>query len=112
MQGRAMRGSRYADLGGEGRWSEVDAVRRQFCFAEFWNGGWTMKRLAILTWCAAAALISERAFAAVTPQEADKLGKELTAFGAGKAGNADGTIPAYESADPPPPGAERGNVAR
>ena len=33
--------------------------------------------------------------AAVSPQEAAKLGTSLTEFGAEKAGNAAGTIPAY-----------------
>jgi hypothetical protein len=69
-----------------------------------------MKRLAILMWCGAAALISGRVSAAVTPQEADKLGKELTVIGAEKAGNADGTVPAYEGSEPPLPGWEWGKV--
>ena len=71
-----------------------------------------MKRLAYLSLCVVATLISGRAWAAVTPQEADKLGKELTAFGAEKAGNADGTIPAYEGAEAPLPGWEWGKVRR
>jgi len=71
-----------------------------------------MKRLAILTWCVAAALISARASAAVTAAEADKLGKELTPFGAEKAANADGTIPAYEGNEPALPGWEFGKVRK
>src|SRR6185295_10558039 len=35
------------------------------------------------------------AHAAVSPQEAAKLGKELTCVGAEQAGNAEGTIPPY-----------------
>ena len=34
-------------------------------------------------------------FAAVSPEEAEKLGKELTCVGAEQAGNAAGTIPEY-----------------
>ncbi len=40
--------------------------------------------------------LSVCAFAAVTPEEATQLGKTLTPWGAVKAGNAEGTIPAYE----------------
>lgn len=43
-----------------------------------------------------AAVISGQALAAVSPAEAAKLGAELTLVGAEKAGNADGSIPAYE----------------
>ncbi len=35
------------------------------------------------------------ALAQVSPEEAAKLGKELTCVGAEKAGNAEGTIPPY-----------------
>lgn len=41
--------------------------------------------------------------AAVSTQEASKLGKELTAFGATKAGNSDGSIPAYTGGLSKPP---------
>ncbi len=41
-------------------------------------------------------LASGTAWAKVSPEEAVKLGKELTPFGAEVAGNADGTIPAWE----------------
>lgn len=41
------------------------------------------------------ALVASVAHAAVSQQEAAHLGKDLTLFGAEKAGNADGTIPAY-----------------
>lgn len=40
--------------------------------------------------------ISATSFAAVSPEEAQKLGQSLTAVGAIQAGNADGSIPAYE----------------
>jgi len=44
------------------------------------------------------------AFAAVTPEEASRLGADLTPMGAEKAGNAAGTIPAWDGglAAPPP----------
>jgi hypothetical protein len=42
-----------------------------------------------------AALLALTAHAAVTPEEAAKLKTELTPFGAEKAGNKDGTIPAW-----------------
>ena len=41
--------------------------------------------------------------AKVTPEEAAKLGKELTPLGAIRAGNADGTIPAWEGGITHPP---------
>ena len=44
---------------------------------------------------AAAMLIAPVAFGAVSPQEAARLGAELTPLGGEKAGNADGTIPAW-----------------
>ncbi|AMS14242.1 hypothetical protein A3218_08040 [Pseudomonas chlororaphis] len=40
-------------------------------------------------------LLAVNVMAAVTPQEADKLGTSLTPLGAEKAGNADGSIPAW-----------------
>jgi hypothetical protein len=49
-------------------------------------------RLALL---AALSLVAVPALAKVTPDEAAKLGKELTPVGAEKAGNADGSIPAW-----------------
>ena len=55
-----------------------------------------MKRLAVWMLCVSTVLIGARASAAVTPEEADHLGKDLTPFGAIKAGNADGTISAWE----------------
>lgn len=41
--------------------------------------------------------------AAMTPEEADRLGKDLTPFGAIKAGNADGTIPEWTGGIATPP---------
>lgn len=54
-----------------------------------WN---FQKKVGVFAVCAA---LSVGAHAAVNEQEAAKLGKDLTAFGAEKAGNAAGTIPAY-----------------
>src|SRR5688572_11895483 len=45
--------------------------------------------------CALAVLGAYPAWAAVTPEEAAKLGAELTPLGGEKAANADGTIPAW-----------------
>ena len=42
-----------------------------------------------------ALLLAQTSLAAVSPEEAQQLGATLTAFGAEKAGNADGSIPAY-----------------
>jgi hypothetical protein len=67
-----------------------------------------MKSLVIVTALALSTLIGGPALSAVTPQEAEKLGKELTPVGAEKAGNADGSIPAYEGNDTPLPGWEWG----
>lgn len=46
------------------------------------------------------------AMAAVSPQEASAMGGELTPFGAIKAGNTEGTIPAYTGGGPVAPGAD------
>jgi hypothetical protein len=49
--------------------------------------------------------------AAITPEEAAQLGKNLTATGAEKAGNADGTIPEYTGGlRTPPPGYVHGSA--
>jgi len=48
--------------------------------------------------------------AAVTPEQADHLGKDLTAIGAERAGNPDGTIPAYEGGEAPLAGWSWGKV--
>src|SRR5579864_1895928 len=57
-------------------------------------GGAAMKTLTRLS--AAALLVAPLAFGAVSPQEAARLGAELTPLGGEKAGNADGTIPAWD----------------
>jgi len=44
---------------------------------------------------AAAILFAQSAWGAVSPQEAARLGQDLTPLGGEKAGNADGTIPAW-----------------
>ena len=49
------------------------------------------------------ASVSPMAVAKVTPEEAAKLGAELTPLGAVKAGNADGTIPAWDGGITSPP---------
>jgi len=41
---------------------------------------------------------------AATPEDAERLGKDLTPFGAEKAGNKDGTIPAWSGQEPPTAG--------
>lgn len=51
----------------------------------------------------AGAVISSSALAAVSQQEADRLGKDLTPMGAERAGNADGSIPEWNSAGTPTP---------
>ncbi|MBV8910184.1 MAG: DUF1329 domain-containing protein, partial [Gammaproteobacteria bacterium] len=53
-----------------------------------------MKRL--IGFGIAAVLSAAVAFGAVSPQEAARLGADLTPLGGEKAGNADGTIPAWE----------------
>lgn len=53
--------------------------------------------------CVGMALATGSAFAAVSADQAAKLGKELTAIGASAAGNADGTIPAWEGGITSPP---------
>ncbi|MBM3114081.1 DUF1329 domain-containing protein [Pseudomonas sp. P66] len=50
-------------------------------------------------------LLAGSAMASVTPQEAEKLGTSLTPLGAEKAGNADGTIPAWTGGLPTNAGA-------
>jgi hypothetical protein len=53
--------------------------------------------------CLALAGLSTFTFAATTPEEAQELGNSLTEFGAIKAGNAEGTIPAYQGGLTTPP---------
>jgi hypothetical protein len=55
-----------------------------------------IKRMTRKVWIAAAAVcVSLPAWAAVSPEEAAKLGAELTPMGAEKAANADGSIPEW-----------------
>ena len=55
-------------------------------------------------------VLSQGAFASVTPEEAAKLKTTLTPMGAEKAGNADGTIPAWEGGyTTVPPGYKSGD---
>ncbi|NTS76005.1 DUF1329 domain-containing protein [Catenovulum sp. SM1970] len=51
--------------------------------------------LAIALTLALSATVSTSAFGKITEQEANRLGQDLTALGAEKAGNADGSIPAW-----------------
>ncbi len=48
-------------------------------------------------------LISGAACAAVLREEAARLGRDLTPLGAEMAGNADGSIPAWDPSGPPIP---------
>jgi hypothetical protein len=50
-----------------------------------------------------AMVLAGSVLAAITPEEAAQLGKNLTALGAEKAGNADGTIPEYTGGMRTPP---------
>ncbi|HEY0973682.1 MAG TPA: DUF1329 domain-containing protein [Solimonas sp.] len=63
------------------------------------------KRYAWLTGALALTLMAGQAYAKVSPQEADKLGKDLTPTGAEKAANAAGTIPVWQ------PAAKRGALS-
>ena len=49
----------------------------------------------VIGWIAAGALATSTALGAVSPQEAARLGADLTPLGGEKAGNADGSIPAW-----------------
>jgi hypothetical protein len=63
-----------------------------------------MRQLSIALFCAGLlAAHSAAVHAAVTAEEAKKLGGELTAVGAEKAGNKDGSIPAYTGGLTAPP---------
>ena len=53
------------------------------------------KTLKSVLTAAIAVAIAQASYAKVSPSEAAKLGKELTPMGSEKAGNADGTIPAW-----------------
>jgi hypothetical protein len=62
-----------------------------------------MKFVHTLMAASLALAVAGQAQAAVTPEEAAKLGAELTLVGAEKAGNADGSIPPYEGGLTTPP---------
>jgi hypothetical protein len=54
--------------------------------------------------------VAAMSWAKLTPDEMARLGKDLTPFGAEKAGNADGTIPAWDGGiTKPPPGYKKGD---
>ena len=60
-----------------------------------------------------AAIIASQAQAAVPPQEAARLGNQLTLVGAEQAANADGSIPAYQGGlTTPPPAFKAGDTFR
>ena len=48
-------------------------------------------------------IITTSALAAVSPQEAERLGQDLTPLGAERAGNADGSIPEWSPGSTPIP---------
>jgi hypothetical protein len=62
-----------------------------------------IKKLGILAATVALGLSSHIALAKVSPEEAAKLGAELTPLGAEKAGNADGSIPEWTGGITAPP---------
>lgn len=55
-----------------------------------------LKTIATLTGTAMALSLAQLSWAAITAEEAGRLGKDLTPTGAEKAGNKDGTIPSWE----------------
>ncbi|MCY1259387.1 hypothetical protein D9M68_157900 [compost metagenome] len=55
----------------------------------------TTKRIALAVTLAACSSLSLSALAKVSPEEAARLGKDLTCVGGERAGNADGTIPEF-----------------
>lgn len=70
-----------------------------------------MKRLLTTAIYATAMTVSLSSFAKVSPEEAERLGKDLTEMGAEKAGNAEGTIPAFTGEVPSFPKAITDNPA-
>ncbi|MFT6052302.1 MAG: hypothetical protein ACI9B9_001951 [Halioglobus sp.] len=62
-----------------------------------------MMKKQMLAAVAFSSLIASGALAAVSPEEAAKLAKELTPMGAERAGNADGSIPPWNEAGTPIP---------
>jgi hypothetical protein len=61
------------------------------------------KNFLIILACALALAVGASALAGLSPEEIAKLGNELTPLGAIKAGNADGTIPAWTGGISTPP---------
>jgi hypothetical protein len=62
-----------------------------------------MQKKGAIAGLAALMLVAQGAFAAVSAEQAARLGQDLTPVGAEKAGNADGTIPAWEGGITRPP---------
>lgn len=67
-----------------------------------------LKKHSLISAAIALALSAGSVLAAVSPQEAAKLGVSLTPFGAEKAGNAAGTIPEWTGGITQPPAAYKG----
>jgi hypothetical protein len=59
-----------------------------------------MRKMILQCGVLALSLVAANVMAAVSPQEAAKLGTTLTPVGAEKAGNADGSIPAWTGGIP------------
>ena len=62
-----------------------------------------MQKIGAISGIAALMLMAPGAFAAVSAEQAARLGKDLTPVGAEKAGNTDGTIPAWDGGITRPP---------
>lgn len=62
-----------------------------------------MKKIGLVAACVALAVSSQQVLANVSAEEAAELGKSLTPLGAEKAGNADGSIPAWTGGITQPP---------
>ncbi len=63
----------------------------------------SMKKVALLTVAVSLAFVGGNAVAKISPQQAAKLDQELTPLGAVRAGNADGSIPAWTGGITKPP---------
>lgn len=64
-----------------------------------------MRKMILQCGALALSLLAANVMAAVSPDEANKLGTSLTPLGAEKAGNADGSIPAWTGGIPKNAGA-------
>lgn len=62
-----------------------------------------MRKMILQCGALALSLLAANVMAAVSPDEANKLGTSLTPLGAEKAGNADGSIPAWTGGIPKTP---------